>query len=198
MFSTEAISISDPMLEKASEQIARDTNMWHLRTVNLEGWPEHQSNLSLHLSQFLHHRKKLVLENGIVFKGNHCTIQTSFLQEFFQNLHSSCVGLKSCLRKASYTVYWLGIIKQLKDIIGKCDLCCGQHAGQGHELVILTPQPDQPLEIVGVDLCRPNWWRYSSSEMATWRALVCVHPTRIKVPTLRNTMVWLWYSSLWS
>ena len=144
------------MKVKVSEQTARDTSMGHLRTVNLEGWPEHQSNLSLLLSQFLHHRKKLVLENGIVFKRNHCTIQTSFLQEFFQNLHSSCMGLKSCLRKASYTVYWLGITKQLKDIIGKCDLCCGQHAGQGHELVILTPQPDQPLEIVGVDLCTPN------------------------------------------
>ena len=42
----------------------------------------------------------------------------------------------------------------------------------------------------------PGGHSTSSKEMATWRALVSLHLTRIQDPTLQYTMVWLRYCSL--
>jgi hypothetical protein len=51
-------------------------------------------------------------------------------------LHKAHTGVESTLRSARECVYWPGMSSDIKDYIGKCDICNSYHNMQAREPLI--------------------------------------------------------------
>ena len=148
---TDDLAISDGTLSELRLETQQDEEMAALHELIQSGWPE-KRNVPTNLIPFFHHREELTLEDGLIFKGDRCVVPKKMRRGMLKKLHSSHMGVESCLRRARETVYWPGITAQLRDYIGKCDVCCSDHSAQPREPLLSTPIPDRPWEVIGTDL----------------------------------------------
>ena len=91
---THELAISDLTLQELRRETASDSEMQELKAIISKGWPE-KGKVPCY-----HHREELVLEQGIIFKENRCIVPKGMRREILKRLHSSHMGLESCLRRA--------------------------------------------------------------------------------------------------
>ena len=96
---THELAISDLTLQELRRETASDSEMQELKAIISKGWPE-KGKVPCYLRPFYHHREELVPEQGIIFKENRCIVPKGMRREILKRLHSSHMGLESCLRRA--------------------------------------------------------------------------------------------------
>ncbi|XP_062589078.1 uncharacterized protein K02A2.6-like [Saccostrea cucullata] len=67
-------------------------------------------------------------------------------------LHSSHLGQEKCIKQAKSTLFWPGIIMQLKDIIEQCNICNRYRNAQQKEPMIPHQIPNRPWQKVAADI----------------------------------------------
>ena len=96
------------------------------------------------------------MQNGLIFKGERLVVPRSLREEMTEKLHSSHIGIQSCLRRARETLYWPGMNKKVEDYIAKCSTCNNYQLEQAKEPVISHHILTRPWEKVGMDLFELN------------------------------------------
>lgn len=55
------------------------------------------------------------------FKGNRVIVPAALRSYMLRKVHSSHIGVESCLQKTRDVLYWPGMSVEIKDSISKCD-----------------------------------------------------------------------------
>ena len=73
-----------------------------------------------------------------------------------QKIHSSHMGVESCLRRARDCIYWPGMSSEIRQLVETCETCQKCNIGQSKETLKSHEIPCRPWEKIGVDLFTYN------------------------------------------
>ena len=136
-------------LQKATEQ---DPIMQTLKTTILVGWPEHREQTPVHIREYWNYREELTLHNGVLFKNQKVIIPKAMRPEMISRIHSSHLGIETCLRKARDLVFWPSMNSEIKEAVIKCSVCAEYQAKNPKQPMQTHSIPDRPWSKVGTDL----------------------------------------------
>ena len=92
------------------------------------------------------------IDDGIIMKGKQIVVPRIMQSDILARLHTSHQGIeKTCLR-ARNCVFWHGYDKDIKELIGKCDICLEFSKTQQKEKMILHELPCRPWQKLGTDV----------------------------------------------
>ena len=147
------LPISEVTLQKIKQATKNDSTMEMLISVVKAGWPESKRHVPDEIVDYFTFREELSVQDGLViFKGHRLVIPQSLRSEIQARLHSSHLGIQSCLRRARESVYWPRMCQDLTDYITKCSICNQFQPEQQKEPMISHNIPTRAWEQVGCDL----------------------------------------------
>ena len=82
-------------------------------------------------------------------------IPSSLHFEVLGKIHAGHQGIHKCRQRASQSVWWPGLSKQLEELVKNCRACC-KHQNQRAEPLIPSKIPEHPWQKVGSDLFEWN------------------------------------------
>ena len=130
---TEHLAISRERLQSIQEAIAKDPGLKVLMQVVQQGWPHSKSQVPVEAQPYFTSHDELSVQDGLVFKGQRIIIPAALRRETIRKLHSSHMGVESCLRRAREVFYWPLMSAEIKDFISCCSVCNTLRPAQCHE-----------------------------------------------------------------
>ena len=95
---------------------------------------------------------RLVIDDGLVLKGNRIVIPQSLKKEVLKAIHTGHRGKTKCLLLARESVFWPGITNDVRDMVQKCE-AFSRHQPAPSKLPIMQPDmPTGPWKKVGTDI----------------------------------------------
>ena len=93
-------------MRKAAEADAEECA---LRRYIGEGWPPNVRQVPTLVRPYWNFRELLVMQDGIIYKGDQIVVPLSLRADYLSRLHASHMGCESTLRRAREVVYWLNM-----------------------------------------------------------------------------------------
>lgn len=146
------LPIGDERIEQIRRETEGDEVLQMLRQVILQGWPDDKDNISPQLMPYFHIRDEMSVQNGLVFKGERVVIPHSMRGQMKKAIHTSHIGIESCLRRARECLFWPGMNADIKQYISMCETCRKYEMSNQKETLMNHELPYMPWEKVGVDL----------------------------------------------
>lgn len=94
------ISISEGKIRKIKEAAEADESMKLLKSVIQSGWPECRDDLPRAVQCYLPFRDELVVQNGLIFKGERVIVPEGVRRDIIDRIHETHIGIQGCLRSA--------------------------------------------------------------------------------------------------
>ena len=146
------LPIADQRLEEIRRETENDKALQKLKTIILHGWPDHKNSLPPEVCSYFSMRDELTVQDGLIFRGERVVIPTSLRLDMKQKVHSSHMGIDSCLRRAREHIYWPGMSADIKQQIEACDTCGKFGSSQQKEPLMPHEVPSRPWEKVATDI----------------------------------------------
>ena len=102
-----------------------------VKAVVPSGWPADKRELPLTVALYYDVRDELVIQGGLLFRGDRLVIPKTLRKRMLHTLHSSHQGIESTLRRARETIYWPNMKSDIKDFTSKCETCATHKAAEG-------------------------------------------------------------------
>lgn len=146
-------SKSSPIdMEAVKEASMQDTTMNRLKDVIFKGWPNFRKQCPQELWDYWTFRCDLVIEDGLILKGDRIVIPESLRAEVLDILHTGHQGDTKCILLARESVFWPGISNDIRQLVKDCELC-NKHQPEQPKLPIMQPDlPTRPWEKLGTDI----------------------------------------------
>lgn len=139
-------------IKRIKDESLQDGTLNMLKDTVFRGWPNLRKQCPQELWDFWNFRCDLVIDDGLVLKGNRIVIPESLQKEVLEAIHTGHQGETKCLLLARESVFWPGITKEIRELVQKCDLCA-RHQPVQPKLPILQPDlPTKPWEKLGTDI----------------------------------------------
>ncbi|MGH0124947.1 UNVERIFIED_CONTAM: hypothetical protein FKN15_020833 [Acipenser sinensis] len=90
-------------------------------------------------------------EQHLKLLGGRIVIPPSLRQEILDKIHEGHQGISKCRERAKQSVWWLGVSRQLQDLVKGCDICCRERDNRP-EPMIASQLPKRPWQKVATDL----------------------------------------------
>ena len=139
-------------METIKAEIEKDPILVKLKEVVYNGWPEYRKQCSQDLWEYWTFRCEIVLEDGMILKGNRIVVPGSLRQQVLDAIHSGHQGESRCILLARESVFWPGITNDIKNMVKDCEHC-NKHQSAQPKLPIMQPElPTRPWEKLGSDI----------------------------------------------
>ena len=129
-----------------------DEVLQSVKAVVQSGWPADKRELPLTLALYYDVRDELVIQGGLLFRGDRLVIPKTLRKRMLQTLHSSHQGIESTLRRARETIYWPNMKSDIKDFTSKCETCATYSTRQQKDTLTSHDVPDRPWAKISTDL----------------------------------------------
>lgn len=130
----------------------------YVKTLKLtdcqETWPG-RSSLKGPYKPYLTVASELSVAKGLLLRGSQLVIPPNLRKDILNKIHTGHQGITKCQRRAAQSVWWPGIIKDLKKLVSQCPICCRQKL-QHSEPLLTSPLPNHPWQKVATDLFEWN------------------------------------------
>ena len=146
------LPMTDERLEELRSSNRDDEVSQKLKEVIQNGWPEEKQELPAVLAPYFSFRDEMSVYDGLVLKGERLLIPKRMWPKIKDRLHSSQIGVNSCLRRARECMYWPGMAAELKEYISQCKTCSKYEARQQKESLMSHEIAQRPWEKIGTDL----------------------------------------------
>ena len=123
-----------------------------MKHIIKNGWPETKEEVSSEIRGYLNFKEELSIQDGILFKGNRVIVPVALRPHMITQVHSSHLGIASCLNKARDVLFWPGMTAEIKDCVSKCETCNSYQTNQQKETLIPHDPPKRPWSHVLTDL----------------------------------------------
>ena len=139
-------------LEEVRKAASLDPTLCLLKSTIYTGWPAYRKQCPEELWEYWNYRCDLVLENGLILKGDKLLIPESLRQRVLSTVHAGHLGETKCLLLARQSVYWPGMTADIRQLVKSC-ATCNRHQPDKPKLPLLQPDmPSRPWEKIGADL----------------------------------------------
>ena len=145
----ESFPASNNRLEEIRREQASDPIIQELSSLCREGWTK-RSKVRTDLLSYWPMRAEFAVHNGLLFKGTSLVIPAVLHRDILSRLYEAHQGIVKCRERARNTVWWLGINKQLDEVVRNCRLCAETRSDKA-ELMMCSEFPNRPWEKVASD-----------------------------------------------
>ena len=182
--------ISCPIsISRIKEESTKDSTQNLLKDVIFRGWPAHRKNIPYQLFDYWTFRCDLVLDDGLILKGNRILIPESLREEVLKALHTAHQGETKSLLLAKESVFWPGMANDIKKMVQCCPQC-QQHQPAPPKLPILQPElPTRPWEKLGTDIFEYQGKRYLMIVDYFSRFIIVKHIHDLRAETVSNVFL---------
>ena len=149
---TSFLPLSTDRLQEIRSATEQDETLQILKSVILRGWPQVRENLPVLTTPYFSMRDELIMQDGMIFKGQRIVIPHSLRSEMKRRLHASHLGAESCLRRARETFFWPGMSTEIREMVAACDVCRTYETSPQKEN---ADAPRACYTTLGTDWCRP-------------------------------------------
>ena len=139
-------------IKSIQEATLQDQDMNKLKDVIYKGWPEYRKQCPQELWEYWTFRCDLVIEDGLILKGDRIIIPEALRSQVLEVLHTGHQGETKCLPLARESVFWPGITNDIKQLVKDCDICNKYQAEQPKLPVMQPDLPTRPWEKLGTDI----------------------------------------------
>ena len=108
----------------------QDQDLNKLKDIIFKGWPEDRKQCPQELWDSWTFRCDLVIEDGLILKGDRIIIAKTLRSQAFEDIHTSHQGESKCLLLVRESVFWPGITNDIKQLVKDCDICNKYQAEQ--------------------------------------------------------------------
>ena len=91
---------------RLKDETDKDEALQAVKAIIQSGWPESKSSLPAHVAPYFHFRDELVVQEGLVLRGDRVVIPKAFRKEIMIDLHTAHQGIESTPRRARENIYW--------------------------------------------------------------------------------------------
>ena len=154
-----------PRIEEINQMIASEEEMLRLKNetdkdealqmvkaIIQNGWPEIKHNLPATVTPYFHIRDELVVQDGLILRGDRVVIPKALRNEMIEDLHAAHQGIESSLRRARESIFWPNMNSEVKDYISRCEICLTYAPHQQKEPLLSYEVPDCPWAKIAADL----------------------------------------------
>ena len=151
----ESIVAFMPATEKRLQEIRNaqdnDTVCGQVKKYCLDGWPSIMPSQQL-LKPYWEKKQHLTVTQDLLMYDNRLIIPPSLQLQMLNAIHEGHLGISKCQGRASYSVWWPTITKQIESMVNKC-FTCAKHRPMAREpLMPLSFPGERPWSRVGTDL----------------------------------------------
>ena len=147
-----AIKLSPERLAQLQTCTAQDPVLLTLKTTVTTGWPELRDQVLIPIREYWCYRDEISVHNGVLFKNHRVIVPKLMQEEVLSRIHSSHLGIESCLRKAKDVVFWPGMSSQIKETVSECQICAEFQARNPRQPLQTHEIPARPWSRVAADL----------------------------------------------
>lgn len=97
-------------------------------------------------------RDELIVQDGLIFKGESVVIPKYLLHDLKKSIRSSHLGINGCLQRGRECIYWPGMTTELKQYISSCETCRSLETTHIKETLMSHETVQRPWEKIGIDL----------------------------------------------
>ena len=141
---------SESRLEEIRAALSDDPISQALIGYVKEGWPE-KHKLPEVLKPYWSVRDDFTIYDGLLLKGTRLYIPVSMRLDILNKIHEGHQGINKCRERAKQSVFWIGLSKQIEDLVNNCRKCAKFRSDQAEPL-ITSDFPNRPWQTVGTDL----------------------------------------------
>ena len=128
----------------------KDATCSTVKKYCLSIWPIRE-RVDLELIPYWKERSYLTLKDGLLLHGNRIVIPPALQEETLEKIHTGHQGIEPCRLRVRYSVWWRGVTQELTEKIQQCPVCA-KEAIPRKELLIISPLPNYPRQVIGTDL----------------------------------------------
>ena len=139
---------------------AEDPTMQLLKNTIYNGWPGYRKQCPKELWHYWSIRCDLVLEDGLILKGDRVVIPESLRARVLEATHTGHQGETKCLLFARQSVFWPGISGDIRQMVKNCELCNKYQQAQPRLPAMQPDLPTRPWEKLGSDIFQFNGANY--------------------------------------
>ena len=133
-----------------------------LKGIVFRVWPNLRKQCPQKLGDYWNFRCDLVIDDGLVLKGDRIVIPQSLKKEVLEAIHTGHQGKTKCVLLERESVFWPGITNDVRDMVQRCEVC-SRHQPAPSKLPIMQPNmPTGPWEKIGTDIF--EYARYESTD----------------------------------
>ena len=146
---TQSWPVSDVCLDEIREAADKDLVIQEVMKFTVDGYPTKSSNIPCDLHDLYSVRSNLsVVERLLVYNGR-IVILDILQSKILEIIHHGHQGITKCNERAKEAVWWFGIGKYIKGIVGRCEECQVKKAAQRREPLTSSPLPERPWNCIG-------------------------------------------------
>ena len=145
-------SINDEVIQEIKLETEKDQALSELKLTISHGWPQGKFDLSPVITPYFDYRDELVIEDGIVLRGDRLVIPLSLRAKMKNKIHAGHAGINSCLRRARQYLFWPGMSQEIRQFVENCQICASLPRKQSPLPLIQHEVPERPWQKVGTDI----------------------------------------------
>lgn len=153
---------SDEMLtvSRLQEVCSKDEAYCELLRYVDQGFPRSKQEVDKRIVKFWGVKDDLYKQGPLVLKDGRIVIPAVLQSKMMKVLHSAHQGCSGMNSRASQTVFWPGMSKDIINFRLGCQHCAKIAPSQRKEPLILTPVPDWPFQHIVMDYCEHSGHTY--------------------------------------
>ena len=109
--------------KRIKEESAKDPTQLLLKNTIFRGWPNHRKQCLFELHDYWNFRCDLVLDDGIMLKGNRILIPELLRDDVPKAIHTAHQGEVKSILLAREFVFWPVMTKDIKEMVKECSKC---------------------------------------------------------------------------
>ncbi|CAC5366465.1 unnamed protein product [Mytilus coruscus] len=115
--------IPDARLQELIAATSEDAELQTLVDIINDGGPQHRDRVPYCTLPYFEWRDELSIQEGIDVKGEAILIPKSLRHDMKNRLNSAHLGYDSMMRRARGTIFWPGMVKEIKQMTDLCEIC---------------------------------------------------------------------------
>ena len=108
---------SEDKLARLKDETSKDEVLQAVKAAIQCRWPERKSNLPAAVTPYFPFPNELVVQDGLVLRGDRVVIPSTLRKETIQDLHAAHQGIEPTLRRARGSIYWPNMNNEVKDYV---------------------------------------------------------------------------------
>ena len=145
-------SFEEPKQKQLQDETSKDPTLKVLWHTVIDGWPDTMQELPTSIRSFWPFRDEIGISNGVLFKGKQVIIPKTLQEDIKNQLHQGHMGIDKTRRLARETVYWVGINRDIENLVNSCEVCQTHQAGNQKEPLTPHEIPPSPWTKLATDL----------------------------------------------
>ena len=120
-------------LQDIKEETIKDCQLTKLKTYIVDGFPKHKHECAEDIHSFFDYRESLTITDGMIMKDKRIVIPASLQEQALENLHRSHMGIVKTKERASTSMFWPKIYKDIENFLPRCCPCMSHKIKQTTE-----------------------------------------------------------------